>query len=168
MNSWTINIEFEADDDWKPLSAGCWIDCPLRSLIHTGDQCRAVNMHEQHPDDPILCPIHKYGECTHKNNVVGILESTSANNILTLNGFEPEATSITGHLHNCYTKYIQLASPYCAYVSVDLNGGVEIYVEYDCGGEVATYYWQLNTEWNVNPKKFFNELDQIVTEFLNR
>ena len=41
-----------------------------------------------------------------------------------------------------------------------------IYVEYDCGGEVATYTHSLRNSWDDDPDDFFEELDDFATSML--
>lgn len=88
------------------------------------------------------------------------------NNILTKNGFEHENSSVTGQLQNCYEKVIEVGS-YYGWVAVNTEtGNVVIYVEYECGGEVATYKYLLTTSWDDDPNGFFEELDDFATSML--
>lgn len=97
---------------------------------------------------------------------MGLLKETSTDNILIKNGFESRDESIVGTLKFCYTKFIPVSSLYDAFVSVDLDGNVEIYVEYECGGEVSTIHTHINTDWDYDEEGFFNELDKTATFFL--
>lgn len=90
---------------------------------------------------------------------MGIL-ARSNSNILTDNGFTLERC-------NSYEKFVKLSDLYDAFVTVDIvKGSVEVYVEYECGGEVATYNFTIRTDFEEHPNKFFNELDEEVTDFL--
>ena len=90
---------------------------------------------------------------------MGIL-ARSNSNILTDHGFEEEKS-------NVYRKFVELSSLYDAWITVDLRkNSVEIYVEYECGGEVSTYNFTISTDFEEQPNKFFDELDEEVTDFL--
>lgn len=39
----THAFEFETDSGWKPLSHGCWTDCPFGFLIPWGKSCSCIN-----------------------------------------------------------------------------------------------------------------------------
>ena len=98
---------------------------------------------------------------------MGILKETGKgiNNILTKYDFEYEQRSVTGALNNCYEKVIPLGL-YSAWISVKTSGEVFIYIEYDCGGEVASYDNVINANWNESEVAFFDELDEYVTNIL--
>ncbi len=90
---------------------------------------------------------------------MGIL-AMSNSNILTENGFTFERC-------NTYEKCVKLSDLYDAFVTVDIvKGYVNVYVEYECGGEVATYDFTISTDFEEYPNDFFNELDEEVTDFL--
>ena len=98
---------------------------------------------------------------------MGLLtEQRDENNILTENGFEHKSSSVTGQLNDCYEKYIGVG-PYDAWIAVNTEtGNVCIYVEYACGGEVATYTHSLRNSWDDDPDDFFEELDDFATSML--
>ena len=98
---------------------------------------------------------------------MGLLEEQrDENNILTKNGFKHKGSSVTGQLDDCYEKCIGVGS-YYAWIAVNTEtGNVAIYVEYDCGGEVATYTYSLRNSWNDDPDDFFEELDDFATSML--
>ena len=90
---------------------------------------------------------------------MGIL-ARSNSNILTDHGFEEERL-------NVYRKFVELSDLYDAWITVDLRkNSVEIYVEYECGGEVATYNFTIDADFEEYPNQFFDELDEEVTDFL--
>lgn len=90
---------------------------------------------------------------------MGILAKSNSN-ILTENGFTLERC-------NSYEKFVKLSDLYDAFVTVDIvKGSVNVYVEYECGGEVATYDFIIDVDFEEDPYKFFNELDEEVTDFL--
>lgn len=98
---------------------------------------------------------------------MGLLAKQSENNILIQNGFKHKASSVTGYLRDCYEKCIDL-NQYCAWVAVNVKtGNVYIYVEYDCGGEIATYTHNMDASWN-NEDAFFEELDNFTTDKLQQ
>lgn len=98
---------------------------------------------------------------------MGILQQNcNTNNILTENGFKYKPRSVTGDLKNCFEKCIDLGL-YYAWVAVNINTRrVLIYVEYDCGGEVARYTTNLMHLWEDSEEAFFKELDEYVTDRL--
>lgn len=97
---------------------------------------------------------------------MGILSNhePDKNNILTEHGFKFKTSNCTGVVQNCYEKYIQLSSLYCAWVAVvPETGFVYIYIEYDCGGLVAEFQNALCKKWEDSQSDFFEELDDYVT-----
>lgn len=99
---------------------------------------------------------------------MGILfERENTNNLLTKHGFKFVRSSVTGTLSNCYEKRLTLSDLYTAWIAVQIETGKGfIYIEYDCGGEVASYDFQMdNTSYSYAPYAFFKELDEIVTEY---
>ena len=98
---------------------------------------------------------------------MGLLtEQRDENNILTENGFEHKGGNVTGQLDDCYEKCIGVGT-YYAWIAVNTETGhVCIYVEYDCGGEVATYTHSLRNSWDDDPDDFFEELDDFATSML--
>ncbi|SEF89778.1 hypothetical protein [Lachnospira multipara] len=93
------------------------------------------------------------------------------NNILTRNGFVKESKSVDGRLDDVYEKCIKLLDEECsyyAYVAVNIStNDVHIYVEYDCGGEVASYDATLHeSNFEENEEEFINELDRLATDYL--
>lgn len=99
---------------------------------------------------------------------MGIIKSTSTNNLLTTTyGFSYEQHSVTGVLKNCYEKTIKLSNTYYAWIAVDINTScVVIYIEFECGGEVATYNFTIDCDFNSNPEKFVDLLDEEVTNYI--
>lgn len=98
---------------------------------------------------------------------MGILSiEKQVNNILIDYGFKYKHYSVTGNLHNCYEKTIQLSTLYYAWIAVkpDTNK-VFIYIEFECGGEVASYDLSLTKSFENDPQGFFAELDELVTEY---
>ena len=95
---------------------------------------------------------------------MGLLENkTSDENILTKHGFKFKTSSVTGHFKNCYEKTIALDSSYVMWVAVKTDTSeVFIYIEYDCGGEIASREYALDNTFS-NERAFFEELDDIVT-----
>lgn len=99
---------------------------------------------------------------------MGVLfERENTSNLLTLYGFEFVCSSVTGVLSNCYEKALVLSDFYTAWIAVQIETGKGfIYIEYDCGGEVASYDFQMeHTSYSYAPYAFFKELDEIVTEY---
>lgn len=98
---------------------------------------------------------------------MGILQQNcNTNNILTENGFKYKPRSVTGDLKNCFEKCIDLGL-YYAWIAVNTDTRrVLIYVEYDCGGEVARYTTNLLHLWKDSEEAFFEELDEYVTDRL--
>ena len=69
---------------------------------------------------------------------------------------------------NCYEKVVSLNSCYDAWVSVDIETSqVYIYIEYECGGEVARFDNELDTDFYVDQESFFRELDDYVTDVVS-
>ena len=97
---------------------------------------------------------------------MGILKDyTKSSNILLANGFTRENESVTGDLINCYEKVVPLNSCYDAWISVDIETSqVYIYIEYECGGEVARFDNELDADFYVDQESFFAELDNYVTD----
>lgn len=97
---------------------------------------------------------------------MGILKDyTKSDNILLANGFTRENKSVTGDLIMCYEKVIFLNSCYVAWVSVDIETSqVYVYIEYECGGGVAKFDNELDTDFYVDQESFFRELDDYVTD----
>lgn len=97
---------------------------------------------------------------------MGILKNTATNNALTNIGFTFEYRSVTGELKNCYEKTIKLSDLYYMWVSVNIEtSAVVLYIEYDCGGEVATYKFTIDYDFNENPDEFITKLDDEVTDY---
>lgn len=97
---------------------------------------------------------------------MGILSEdlSQSKNILTEHGFKYTRSSVTGQLRNCFEKRIRFSSLYYGWVAVKVTTGeVYVYVEYECGGEVATYSEQLENKWEDSQEEFFTELDELVT-----
>lgn len=96
---------------------------------------------------------------------MGILSEdlSQSKNILTEHGFKYTRSSVTGQLLNCFEKRIRFSNLYYGWVAVKTSGEVYIYVEYECGGEVATYSEQLENKWEDSHEEFFAELDELVT-----
>ncbi len=100
---------------------------------------------------------------------MGILSVENRDNILTKHGFKYEHRSVTGELERVYEKCVKFPSIYYGWVAVSIETGeVFIYVEYDCGGEVATYSEQLENKWEDSQDRFFRELDELVTGIASR
>ena len=103
---------------------------------------------------------------------MGILKENKKEeiNILTENGFEYGDHSIDYDLHSCYEKCVKLSedeNSYYAWVSVNIcNGDVHIYVEYDCGGKIASIDTNIDVNFEENQQEFFEKLDEEVTELL--
>lgn len=97
---------------------------------------------------------------------MGLLNNSAVkSNILTEHGFKLKDRNVTGELKNCYEKCIDLGL-YYAWISVNpATRRVIIYVEYDCGGEVARYRDNLLHLWS-DQEAFFEELDEFVTDSL--
>lgn len=96
---------------------------------------------------------------------MGLLSTARNSNILTENGFKLKDRNVTGELKNCYEKCIDLGL-YYAWISVSpATRRVIIYVEYDCGGEVARYRDNLLHLWS-DQEAFFKDLDEFVTDSL--
>ena len=97
---------------------------------------------------------------------MGILvKQPKENNVLTQNDFTYKARSVNGTLTACYEKFVPLSDTYDAFVAVKPETGeVSIYVEYECGGEVASFVIVLTASYSENPDEFFEELDNEVTE----
>lgn len=51
-------IEFETNDNWQPLTPGCWVDCPASILVPLGEVCPAVKAYEKHGLE--ICPCKKF------------------------------------------------------------------------------------------------------------
>ena len=99
---------------------------------------------------------------------MGILKNTATNNALTYLGFTFERHSVTGELKNCYEKTIKLSDLYYMWVAVNIEtSAVVLYIEYDCGGEVATYNFTIDCDFNENPDEFITKLDNEVTDYAN-
>lgn len=97
---------------------------------------------------------------------MGILKNTATDNALTILGFTFEQHSVTGELTNCYEKTIRLSDLYYMWVSVNIETStVVLYIEYDCGGEVATYKFTINCDFTENPDEFITKLDNEVTDY---
>lgn len=98
---------------------------------------------------------------------MGILtEPSRPDNILTKNGFKHKASSVNGALTDCYEKFVPLSDLYDAFVAVKpKTGEVSIYVEFECGGKVASFKTVLIASYSANPHEFFEELDEEVTGF---
>lgn len=97
---------------------------------------------------------------------MGIIKSTSTNNLLTEYGFSYEKRSVTGELKNCYEKTIKLSDTYYAWVAINIStSDVVIYVEFECGGEVATYNFSIDCDFDDDPEKFIDILDKEVTDY---
>ena len=97
---------------------------------------------------------------------MGILKNNSSKdkNILTENGFKYTSSSATGALQNCYERAITLDCSYVMWVAVKTDTSeVYIYVEFACGGEIASYDCQLDNSFD-DENAFFNELDELITE----
>ena len=96
---------------------------------------------------------------------MGILSEdlSQSKNILTEHGFKYEQSSVTGQFQNCFEKCVKFSSLYYGWVAVKTNGDVYVYVEYECGGEVATYLEHLTNNWEDSQEEFFAELDKLVT-----
>lgn len=96
---------------------------------------------------------------------MGILKNTATNNALTNLGFTFERHSVTGELKNCYEKTIKLSDLYYMWVSVSIEMSMaSLYIEYECGGEVATYNFLIDCDFNENPDEFITKLDNEVTD----
>jgi hypothetical protein len=68
-----IILEFEAPDDWEPLSPVCWVDCPFAVLTPLGNECRARKSHRKY--DIMICPVIRYG------GILGKYEERSENDL---------------------------------------------------------------------------------------
>lgn len=101
-------------------------------------------------------------------------DNKKIDNILMRNGFVKESQSIDGYLDDVYEKQcIRLSDKDCsyyAYVAVNVNtNNVHMYIEYDCGGEVASYDATLyESNFEENEEEFFNHLDYLVTDYLQQ
>lgn len=109
--------------------------------------------------------------------IMGLLtrdDNKKIDNILTRNGFVKESGSIDGQLDDVYEKQcVKLSDEefsYYAYVAVNVNtNDVHMYVEYDCGGEVASYDATLyESNFEEDEKEFFEHLDSLVTNYLQQ
>lgn len=49
-------FEFKTEEDWKPMSSGCWVDCPFSFMIELGQRCRCLV-----ETDELECPF--VGNC---------------------------------------------------------------------------------------------------------
>jgi len=99
---------------------------------------------------------------------MGILDSENIcpANILLKHGFEYTERNVTGQLTNCYERCLKLSSDFYGYVAVStVTREVFIYVEWACGGEIASYETTLTSNW-YNEKEFFEELDAYATTML--
>lgn len=101
-------------------------------------------------------------------------DNKKINNILTRNGFVKESKSVDGCLDDVYEKQcIRLSDKACsyyAYIAVNINtNDVHIYVEYDCGGKVASYDAVLyESNFEEDEEEFLNHLDRLVTNYLKQ
>jgi hypothetical protein len=97
---------------------------------------------------------------------MGILaETPKSGDILAQNGFTHETKSVNGALTDCYERCVSLSDLYDAFIAVKPETGeVSIYVEYECGGEVASFDTELTASYSMDPEGFFKELDDEVTE----
>lgn len=69
MNKWSVDIKFDADPEWRPMTeVGCWFHCPLRCLIGLGEKCKAKAAYDK--EGLILCPIYKYGQCVEEEKKI--------------------------------------------------------------------------------------------------
>lgn len=46
---------FETSDDWKPMEAACWGECPFSFNIKLGESCRCMN------GEVYVCPFVRLG-----------------------------------------------------------------------------------------------------------
>lgn len=100
---------------------------------------------------------------------MGLLEmpTNQQSNILTKHGFTLEKSNVINTLHCCYERVIDLGL-YQAWLSVvTATGDVCIYVEYNCGGEVARYTTVLKAKWLESHEDFFKELDDYTSDMLD-
>ena len=83
-------------------------------------------------------------------------------------GFKHVTSSVDGTLKDCYEKCVYLSDAYCAWVAVrpefKEDDEVYIYVEYACGGFVASYSPILHHKYYGESQEFLYELDDYVTE----
>lgn len=100
---------------------------------------------------------------------MGILKENTSVNILERNGFTKEVANVNALLLDCYEKYVSLTPLYDAYVAVNCNSSdVYIYIEYNCGGYYAAEEPCMSIEYNQDPQRFFDELDEYVTDLAKR
>ena len=48
--------EFKTEEDWKPMTPACWMDCPVSFMIGLGNSCKCLDEKYQ-----IECPF--VGNC---------------------------------------------------------------------------------------------------------
>lgn len=60
MRTWTLNMEFKTDDNWKPLDMACWTECPLACLIKFNHVCHAKERFNKSGE--LICPIEIFAE----------------------------------------------------------------------------------------------------------
>ena len=36
-------FEFITDEDWKPMTPACWVDCPFSFMIGLGNRCKCLD-----------------------------------------------------------------------------------------------------------------------------
>ena len=100
---------------------------------------------------------------------MGILKENISGNILERNGFTKEVANVNAQLMDCYEKGVALNSTYYAYVAVNCNSSdVYIYIEYNCGGYYAAEEPCISVDYNQDPQRFFDELDEYVTDLAKR
>lgn len=99
---------------------------------------------------------------------MGVLKTQNSDNILTRNGFTYTSSNVTGELKHCYERGIRVSDTYFAWVAVNPDTGeVVIYIEYDCGGQVAKTQFRLTSSYLYDSYDFFNELDTEVTDYIS-